>query len=430
MNNITRSLIMLASALAVGNAHAVITLPADAANLGSDGAFAPTDANQQSCPELGTNVRCVVVDLGAAVTAGWDSAGNGSGVYDASKWAVVYKFSSINIPSNVTVKFKNHPSRAPVVWLVNGDATIAGKVWLTGENGIRQEGKLAEPGPGGFRGGYGYQNQSAIASSGFGPGGGLLLGYPGDDAANASPGQQRTPNNSAIYGNARIFPLMGGSGGTGRGDYWDNGGSGAGALLLVATGAATVTGSILATGTDGLDWAGEGSGGAIRIVADSLNGAGTLNAAGFGGSGDGRVRIETNTVTGTIATFPSTNIVAPDTPVLIWPPAAAPTVRVVSVGSTAVPTDPRASLDLAQTDITVDHNAAIAVQLQTTGVEVDAGKSTVKLRYMPKFGEAKWVDATFASGTKDLATWNVTLNNLAEGFFTFQSRAENLPVAP
>jgi len=100
----------------------LINVPSD----GSDGAFNPT-AN-------------VEVDLSQAVTGApgvwgepWLQPGTGTGVYDADKWAVVFKYSSVNIPSGVTVTFKNHASRAPVVWLVQGNTTIAGTVNLDGQ---------------------------------------------------------------------------------------------------------------------------------------------------------------------------------------------------------------------------------------------------------------------------------------------------------
>jgi hypothetical protein len=49
-----------------------------------------------------------VIDLSRAVTAAWDSdnsANAGKGVYDASKWAVVFKHSSVTIRSDATVTF-------------------------------------------------------------------------------------------------------------------------------------------------------------------------------------------------------------------------------------------------------------------------------------------------------------------------------------
>ena len=60
-----------------------------------------------------------VIDLSNATTGIWNqdnSTNPGNGVYDGSKWAVVFKYSSVNIASNVTVTFLNHPSHAPVVW--------------------------------------------------------------------------------------------------------------------------------------------------------------------------------------------------------------------------------------------------------------------------------------------------------------------------
>ena len=92
-----------------------------------------------------------VIDLSRAVTAAWDSdisANAGKGVYDASKWAVVFKHSSVTIRSNATV-INNHASRAPVVWLVSGDVRIDGNLKLDGGNFVRAP-LHAESGPGGF----------------------------------------------------------------------------------------------------------------------------------------------------------------------------------------------------------------------------------------------------------------------------------------
>ena len=91
----------------------------------------------------------VVIDLSLAVAADWDAdntANAGSGVYDSNKWAVVYKYSSITIDPGATLSFENHLSRAPVVWLVDGDVTIDGTVNLSGANWVSAP-ALAEPRP-------------------------------------------------------------------------------------------------------------------------------------------------------------------------------------------------------------------------------------------------------------------------------------------
>src|ERR1051325_5230274 len=103
--------ILIAGCIALlQQANAARVIPSD----GSDEAFTPTDN--------------VVVDLSQAVTGTWDANNHenaGKGIYDPAKWAVVFKYSSVNIPAGKTVTFKNHPSRAPVVWLVTGDVTVA-----------------------------------------------------------------------------------------------------------------------------------------------------------------------------------------------------------------------------------------------------------------------------------------------------------------
>ena len=97
---LTAALLCAASA-----ARAALSIPSD----GSDGAFSPPAS--------------VEIDLSQATTGNWDAsnaATPGKGRYDANKWAVVFKYSSVNTPAGVTVTFKNHPSYAPVIWLVSG----------------------------------------------------------------------------------------------------------------------------------------------------------------------------------------------------------------------------------------------------------------------------------------------------------------------
>ncbi len=162
MKTILRFLVLSAvcAAAVVPSASAQISVPSD----GSDGALIITNNT--------------LIDLAKAVTTNWDAnnSGNmGNGVYDPSLWAVVFKYASVSISADATVTFTNHPSRAPVVWLVSGDVTIDGAVSLDGQGNLRAP-ALPEPGPGGFRGGSGYYSAGAISSPGFGPGGGQQRG--------------------------------------------------------------------------------------------------------------------------------------------------------------------------------------------------------------------------------------------------------------
>ena len=267
--------------LITGLVQGQINLPADATNLGTDQSLAPL-----------ADSGIYEIDLSQAQDGPWNAPGGGSGIYDKDKWAVVFKYASVNIPADVTVRFINHPSRAPVVWIVNGDVTISGRLNLDGGDGAvgLVPSKRTEPGPGGFHGGTGYRNPAAPRSVGFGIGGGTNQRF--SDGSYATRGANTGAN---VYGNPRILPLIGGSGGTGVEDQPRDGGGGGGAILIVATGTLTLDGDITARGgAERHYYAGSGSGGAVRLVADLIAGNGRVLAHGTGGSGHGRIRIETN----------------------------------------------------------------------------------------------------------------------------------------
>lgn len=407
-NNIRRWLAALVISLPLQMAQAELTIPGIsgvAGVAGSDGNFAPT-AN-------------VTLDLSLAKTAAWDAASSGNGVYDAAKWAVVYKFNSVNIPAGKTVSFKNHPSGAPVVWLVTGNATIAGVVNLNGEHGGGSRGRPSMPGPGGFAGGTGRETTSLIAGGGFGPGG--AAGNYQDQGSYATSGTGDLPGN--MYGNARILPLIGGSGGSGQSNDSNSGGAGGGALLLVVTGTLTVNGEVQAL--SGADWgaSGQGSGGALRLIADTINGTGKVRATAWSSSGgEGRVRLETLNFTGNVLTFPSVPVLTPDDPLVLWPPAAAPSIRVVSVGAKNAPTDPRGSPQTAEIDFQLDNETSSNIVLEAKNVQSDA---SVKVRIVPVYGLPITQTATFSNGTTALSTWTVNNVALPQGAFVVQAHAVN-----
>ena len=377
MKTTLRSLLVIAL-IAGPSARAAIVVPgAD----GSDGVLNITEDT--------------VIDLSQAVTGTWDqdnTANAGKGVYDAAKWAVVFKYSSVTIAAGATVTFTNHPSRAPVVWLVSGDVTIDGTVNLNGQGGQTPP-ALAEPGPGGFRGATGYYSTDVNAGAGFGPGGGFR------DAKGGAYGTGTNP-----YGNPSLIPLIGGSGGSGANGGSPGAGAGGGAILIACTGTATVNGSITAKGGNGPKYVyngttGGGSGGGIRMVCSELAGTGTLEAlAGTGGrnaaAGLGRIRIERVANNNTITPTPDPSVVplADGATALIWPPADAPTVKIVSIGGQAAPDDPRASFGTLGADVALPETTTVQVVIETSGVEQAA---QVQVRLTPRSnGNATVVDAT------------------------------------
>lgn len=261
--------IIVCAALAVIGVQitsAAINIPSD----GSDGALVIT--------------HNTVIDLSQAVTGNWNDnngANAGLGIYDSNKWAVVFKYSSITIDSGATVTFKNHPSRAPVVWLVQGDAEINGTVNLSGEDG-KLSPWLAEPGPGGFRSGMRWYHDSVRGSAGFGPGGGATTVGPNNYGGAGSYGALGGYG-TITYGNPSLIPLIGGSGGAGYSfaeSISGGPGAGGGAILIAVGQDLTISGSIVAKGGNAERYSSGGSGGGIRLVADSLAGAGSVKTMG------------------------------------------------------------------------------------------------------------------------------------------------------
>lgn len=374
---------------------------------GSDGAL--------ETPARMATVTNVIIDLSQAVTGKWDqnnAAHAGKGVYDPEKWAVVFKYSSVNIRSNTVIRFKNHPSRAPVVWLVAGDVIIAGEVNLSGNapDGFRP----AEPGPGGFRGGV-QAGQGLGGGPGFGPGGGNLYdrgGAPGAYAISVNPS-----GNATAYGNTQIIPLLGGSGSGSINDGRSNGGSGGGAILIAARQQVSISGRVISQGGPTSSWW-PGSCGAIRIVGSQIAGRGELNAAA--GDQSGRIRLETPSYIGNLQVFPTTLVVAPENPPLLWPRDSAPTARIVSVGSNRAPVDPVANLEPDGADISMQDEQAVDVLIETTNLDIDS--SSVILRVSPRHGGARLLPASFSSGTSAKATWIATVA-LPRGFCALQVRA-------
>ncbi len=398
MKNTVLALALLAAAAPWS--HAAISVPG--AN-GTEGALNIT-ANTE-------------IDLSQAVPAQWDannSANLGKGVYDATQWAVVFKYTSVNIAAGATVTFKNHPTHAPVVWLVSGDVTIAGAVSLDGQNG-QPFPAHAEPGPGGFRGGMEFDS-SVGNGSGFGPGGGQRGNWSAAGSYGTLGGMRNNGAQAPAYGNPSLIPLLGGSGGGAHDNRGERmgGGAGGGALLIAATGTVTINGEIRANG--GYGRTAGGAGGGIRIVATTLAGNGQLSAKGntysdWNVGGLGRIRLERVTNANTIATVPSPSVVplTDGTAALLWPPATAPKVEIVSIGGAAVPADPKASFGTYGADVSIAQATTTPVVVRTTNVEV---ASQVFVRATPRTGASATEIAatgTLISSTPLIVEWTANL---------------------
>jgi hypothetical protein len=346
----------------------------------------------------------------------------------------IFNFTSVDIPSGVTVRFQKNTANTPVTWLVAGDVTLNGSIVLSGTastaTGAAGNGNLGDDtipglaGPGGFDGGRGG-DVNARGGNGLGPGAGISgsgrcssSGFGGSGAGFGGSGGNSHVNclttGGPTYGSATLLPLIGGSGGGGGyggGSFsGTGGGGGGGAMLIAATGTVTVTGSITANGgssgqSSGVDCGGTGgggSGGAIRIVATTIAGNGAITAAGgsigsnscdsrgTGGNGSGgRIRLEAEVFQRTAATSPGYSFAQPQEIFV----AGLPSLRIASVAGMPAPAQPTGSADILLPEGTPN---PVTVLFETTNVPLG---NTVQLTVTPATGPAVSVISNAISGT-------------------------------
>ncbi|ODU24439.1 MAG: hypothetical protein ABS95_01875 [Verrucomicrobia bacterium SCN 57-15] len=213
----------------------------------------------------------------------------------------IWNYTTINVPSGVTVLFTKNSGNTPARWLASGNVQIDGALQLDGGFGDNSlpEGKGGAGGPGGFDGGHGgirlNRSGSYVGSPGQGPGGGLPGTQPVNDGNIRDGKSALYATIPGGYGNIYIQPLIGGSGGGGgaSNDTIDggNGGGGGGAILIASSRDIVINGAIYSRGGDrqwsGASQGGRGSGGSILLRADRVTGSGSVDA-----TPDGRIRFE------------------------------------------------------------------------------------------------------------------------------------------
>lgn len=380
----------------------------------------------------------------------------------------IFNFTSVNIPTGVTVTFRKNTTNTPVTILASGNVTIAGTINVSGSNsthvGAAGDGNLGDDGipgkggPGGYDGGAGGKVPNGRAGNGLGPGGGGGGNYvsswgptEGGGAGYAGNGgighgwyngyrenYGNTGTAGTSYGSSVLLPLVGGSGGGGGGAGGSfrgaGGGGGGGAIVIAASGTVSITGAIYARGgISGLSAGsgygavgGGGSGGAIRIVATAISGNGTIDAyrgyAGYrngswdngsytqydwesyGAGSSGRIRLEAETFTRTAVSNPAHVFGAPG-PVFV---AGLPTLRIASVAGVSSPAEPTGNADITLPSTTAN---PVTVVFQTTGVPVG---NTVKLTVKPANGAPVSVISPALTGATENATASIDVN-LAPG---------------
>lgn len=272
--------------------------------------------------------------------------------------------------------------------VVNGSVSLDGN---PGTGSFPAGLQPTEPGPGGFRGSASTSADGHFA--GFGPGG---------LQASASGSASYT----GAYGNPQILPLIGGSGADSG--YTHTGASGGGAILVAAGSTVTISGQITANGQSTLQ--SSSSGGAVRIVANQILGAGAISAD--------RTRIEANIVSSQLVITPNTVAVPPGATPTIWPATNTPVVTILSVNGAVAPSDPQAGL-LTSSDVNISTNNAVNIILQSQNFPPSG---SVVVRVTPKYSGYYNVNATYQSGTFSSALW-VATTTLPNGFCVLQAHA-------
>ncbi|MBI5103054.1 MAG: hypothetical protein HZB33_14660 [Nitrospirae bacterium] len=319
----------------------------------------------------------------------------------------ILNYTTVNIPTGVTVTFKKNANNTPVYMLATGDITISGTISVNGGNGSTIYPGIG--GPGGYDGGYGG-TLATYGSNGMGPNGGAGgVGWYGWAYGNVG-------GSGSITTNDRVIPSVGGSGGGGGGGanagysgFGGGGGGGAGALLIASSTKVTINGTITANGGNGGAASGTGGGGGggsagtIKVVTNELAGNGTVQATGVT---NGKIRFEFNTISRTASTTPMYTFDYPGQVFYF----AAPYLKITSVGGLNVPQNP--SADYMNTDITLPANIINPVAVTVSASNIPAG-STVTVKAIPQYETIAAATATaILSGTdqSSSATASITLS--------------------
>jgi hypothetical protein len=395
-------LLLLASAADYARAQGTFS----SGSTGADGAFAPTTSQTIQVPDSG-----------------------------------VFNYTTVNIPSGLTITYTRNSKNTPVTILASGNVTISGVINISGENGKVHGGGFG--GPGGFNGGAGGFNTGVNGEilagiNGDGPGGGIggsasNNGGHGGGGGFVVPGTAGTGSPGAgaggpSYGLTTLVPLVGGSGGGGASGSptlgnGSGGGGGGGAILMASSGTISFCCNARITATGGtaaftnFNSGGGGAGGAIRLIANAITGSVTLNVSGGSGTGccgnssgtgsRGFIRIEAFDSGGLNPNITGAAKLTSTTPQPVFPPTA-PTLRIASVGGVTTPASPAGSFT-GEPDIVVPTSQSNPVTVALQGANLSLG-TVVDVTLTPENGARTTVQSTPLGGSVAASTATASVN--------------------
>jgi hypothetical protein len=322
----------------------------------------------------------------------------------------IFHCTTINVQSGRTLRFRRNALNTPVILLATGDVTIVGLIDVSGARGSASAPGLG--GPGGFDGGA-PGSVGLPGGDGQGPGGGKAGTLVAADAAGpAGYGTVSTfglpTKRGSIYGNALLFPIVGGSGGGGAaGDPGWGGGGGGGALLIASSTRIVHSGQLRALG--GGSHSGTalngGSGGAIRLVAPAVSGTGFIGVTGDGlnaTSGAGRIRVDTLDRSGVNLNYSPVNIASVGGFMQVFPNPM-PRLDIVEAAGRAI------ALDAGPTQVLLPSgspaNQVVKVRARDFGQNIP-----IRLVVTPDNGPAQTYDAEINNTGVNPAEASVTVN--------------------
>lgn len=219
----------------------------------------------------------------------------------------VLHYKSFALKNQAALRFVKNAHNTPVYLLSQGDVVIEGRIFVSGNGSAANFGR-GMGGPGGFDGGQRGADPMP-PGDGQGPGGGragLESGPSSPTSAGSGvflqPWGAGSTNSGAVYGNAALIPLIGGSGGGGTPA---TGGGGGGGAILIASNTRIVmpdNGNHFIDATGGewgtsSAWNG-GSGGAIKLVAPRIAVTRLFVHNRNGTGSPGRIRLDAVDYTG------------------------------------------------------------------------------------------------------------------------------------
>ena len=266
----------------------------------------------------------------------------------------VLNYTSVYIPSGVTVTFRRNVSNTPVYLLATDNVQIDGAISVSGGSPaqvntvfVSRRGGIG--GPGGQDGGCSRTGSGLSGGqAGQGPGAGLgsnSTAHLKGGGAGASPVSNGSgASQGGAGGNKFADPdqwiLSGGSGG--GASPVTGGGGGGGVVVIASSKGILLNGGIYANGADTDTYGGQGGAGFVRLVGEQVSGSGAIEAVGNKGGcnnqyepcgGTGIIRIDSFQSSGALLNncVPTPYFGTPDKAVPYPDPATAPTLTIGSI---------------------------------------------------------------------------------------------------